>query len=34
VDNVHYQFQISTALEDIGQNGGVPDGPYDPCDHV
>jgi hypothetical protein len=30
VDNLNYQFQINTGLEDIGQNGGVPDGPYDP----
>lgn len=31
VDNLNYQFQINTGLEDIGQNGGVPhDGsPYD-----
>ena len=27
VDNLNYQFQINTGLEDIGQNGGVPDGP-------
>ncbi|HEX4697644.1 MAG TPA: hypothetical protein VH254_08225 [Candidatus Udaeobacter sp.] len=25
VDNLNYQFQINTGLEDIGQNGGVPD---------
>jgi hypothetical protein len=30
VDNLNYQFQINTGLEDIGQNGGVPDGPYVP----
>ena len=30
VDNLNYQFQINTGLEDIGQNGGVPDGPYEP----
>src|SRR5215469_10675753 len=30
VDNLNYQFQINTGLEDIGQNGGVPNGPYDP----
>jgi hypothetical protein len=29
VDNLNYQFQINTGLEDIGQNGGVPSGPYD-----
>jgi len=29
VDNLNYQFQINTGLEDIGQNGGVPDGPYE-----
>jgi hypothetical protein len=30
VDNLNYQFQINTGLEDIGQNDGVPDGPYAP----
>src|SRR4026208_1803253 len=25
VDNLSYQFQINTGLEDIGENGGVPD---------
>ncbi|HXX41567.1 MAG TPA: hypothetical protein VEI58_04800, partial [Chthoniobacterales bacterium] len=30
IDNLNYQFQINTGLEDIGQNGGVPKGPYDP----
>ena len=31
VNNLNYQFQINTGLEDIGQNGGVPDdgSPYD-----
>jgi hypothetical protein len=29
VDNLNYQFQVNTGLEDIGQNGGVPSGPYD-----
>ena len=29
VDNLNYQFQINTGLEDIGENGGVPDGPYE-----
>jgi len=29
VDNLNYQFQINTGLEDIGQNGGVPDGEYE-----
>ncbi len=29
VDNLNYQFQINTGLEDIGQNDGVPDGPYE-----
>jgi hypothetical protein len=31
VDNLNYQFQINTGLEDIGQNGGVPDdgSPYE-----
>jgi len=30
VENLNYQFQINTGLEDIGQNGGVPNGRYDP----
>jgi hypothetical protein len=30
VDDLNYQFQINTGLEDIGQNDGVPDGPYNP----
>ena len=30
VDNLNYQFQVNTGLEDIGQNGGVPNGSYDP----
>ena len=30
VDNLNYQLQVNTGLEDIGRNGGVPDGPYDP----
>lgn len=30
VVNLNYQFQIKTDLEDVGQNGGVPDGPYEP----
>jgi hypothetical protein len=25
VDNLNYQFQINTGLEDLGENGGVPD---------
>jgi len=25
INNLNYQFQINTGLEDIGQNGGVPD---------
>lgn len=29
VDNLNYQFQVNTGLEDIGQNGGVPNGSYD-----
>jgi hypothetical protein len=31
VDNLNYQLQINTGLEDIGQNGGVPDdgSPYE-----
>jgi len=31
VNNLNYQFQINTGLEDIGQNGGVPDdgSPYE-----
>jgi len=29
VDNLNYQFQVNTGLEDIGQNDGVPDGPYE-----
>jgi hypothetical protein len=29
VDNLNYQFQINTGLEDIGENGGVPEGPYE-----
>jgi hypothetical protein len=29
VDNLNYQFQINTGLEDIGENGGVPRGPYE-----
>jgi hypothetical protein len=31
VDNLNYQFQVNTGLEDIGQNGGVPDdgSPYE-----
>ncbi len=30
VDNLNYQFQINTGLEDIGQNGGANGGAYDP----
>jgi hypothetical protein len=29
VDNLNYQFQINTGLEDLGENGGVPDGSYE-----
>jgi hypothetical protein len=25
INNLNYQFQVNTGLEDIGQNGGVPD---------
>ena len=31
VDNLNYQFQVNTGLEDIGQNGGVPKGPMMPA---
>jgi hypothetical protein len=31
VNNLNYQFQVNTGLEDIGQNGGIPDdgSPYE-----
>ena len=31
INNLNYQFQVNTGLEDIGQNGGVPDdgSPYE-----
>ncbi len=29
IDNLNYQFQINTGLEDLGENGGVPDGSYE-----
>ncbi|HXA09449.1 MAG TPA: hypothetical protein VNW28_05670 [Chthoniobacterales bacterium] len=29
VDNLNYQFQINTGLEDLGENCGVPEGPYE-----
>jgi hypothetical protein len=29
VDNLNYQFQINTGLEDLGENGGVPEGSYE-----
>lgn len=29
VDNLDYQFQINTGLEDVGENGGVPEGSYE-----